>query len=203
MPAMYGADLDLSSKEYLDFVKLLKSKDILVDPTVAIFENMYISRKGEASPTYSKIMNRLPLMNQRSFYAGGLEKEGEKVKRYQESFDKMLQVISDLFEQGVVLVPGTDGLPGFLYHRELELYVKAGIPTAEVLKMATIKSAKIAGVSNLFGSIETGKRADLILVDGNPLNNISDIRKIEWTMKEGQIYYAKELYNSMGIKHFE
>jgi len=147
-------------------------------------------------------MNRLPLMNQRGFYAGGLEKEGDKVKRYQDSFDKMLEVIADIFERGIDLVPGTDGLPGFLYHRELELYVKAGIPTAEVLKMATIKSAEITGVADLYGSIEVGKRADLILVDGNPLNNISDIRKIEWTMKEGQIFYAKELYNSMGIKHF-
>jgi len=164
---------------------------------------MYISRKGEPSPTYSKIIDRLPLINQRGYYSGGLKKEGEKIERYKKSFDKMLAVIFDLFQKGVTIVPGTDGLPGFLYHRELELYVKAGIPTAEVLKLATIKSAEITGVSKSFGSIEAGKRADLILVDGNPLENISDIRKIEWTMKGGNIFYAKELYNSMGIKHFK
>lgn len=203
MPAVHGADLDLNSKEYLDFVDLLKSKDILVDPTVAIFENMYISQKGEPSPTYESIMNRLPLMNQRSFYSGGLQKEGEMVDRYKASFEKMLDVIHDLFQRGITLVPGTDGLPGFLYHRELELYTRAGIPVAEVLKLATIKSAEITGVSEDFGSIEEGKMADLILIDGNPVEKISDIRKVEWTMKGGYLYHAEELYSTMGISHFK
>ena len=203
MPAMHGLNLDLQSAEYQDFVKLLKAKDILVDPTVAIFENMYLAKKGEPSPTFSKIMSRLPLMNQRSYYAGGLPKSGDTIAIYQASFDKMLTVIYDLYQQGVAIVPGTDGLPGFLYHRELELYVQAGIPEAEVLKLATIKSAKITGVANDFGSIEIGKQANLILVDGNPVANISDIRRVEWTMKDGHIYYAKELYDAVGIQHFE
>ena len=93
--------------------------------------------------------------------------------------------------------------PGFLYHRELELYEKSGIPAAEVLKLATIKSAEITGVSKTLGSIEVGKEADLILIDGNPLDDISDIRKVEWTMKGGNLFYSKELYASMGIKHFK
>ncbi|GAB5550508.1 MAG: hypothetical protein Sapg2KO_00990 [Saprospiraceae bacterium] len=202
MPAQHGADLDLDSKEYLDFVELLKSKDILVDPTIAIFENMYISQKGEPSPTYTSIIKRLPLMDQRGYYSGGLQKEGDQVARYKASFEKMLDVIADLYNKGVGIVPGTDGLPGFLYHRELELYERAGIPAAEVLQLATIKSAEITGVADDFGSIEVGKQADLILVDGNPLENISDIRKVEWTMKGAYFYDAKELYEAMGIGHF-
>lgn len=203
MPAQHGADLDLQSKEYLDFIDLLKSKQILVDPTLAIFENMYVAKKGEASPTYSKIADRLPVMNQRRFYSGGLQKSGEKVQRYKDSFDKMLAVLLDLFKKDIPIVPGTDGLPGFLYHRELELYAEAGIPAAEVLQLATIKSAVITGVEDKLGSIEVGKKADLVLIDGNPLVDMSDIRKVEWTMKEGKLYYAKELYNSMGIRHFK
>jgi hypothetical protein len=203
MPALHGADLDLNSAAYLDFVDLLKSKDILVDLTVAIFENMYVSQKGEPSPTFDRIINRLPLMNQRSHYSGGLKKEGKLKERYKASFEKMLNVIYDLFKRDIKIVPGTDGLPGFLYHRELELYEKAGIPAAEVLKLATIKSAKITGVSDSFGSIKVGKRADLILIDGNPLEEMSDIRKVEWTMKGAYLYYADELYEAMGIKHFK
>jgi hypothetical protein len=204
MPAKHGADLDLNSKEYIDFVTLLKSKDIVVDPTISIFENMYISKKGKLSPTYSQISTRLPIMNQRSFYSGGLPKSDEKIAaRYNDSFNKMLEVIFDLHQKGVDIVPGTDGLPGFLYHRELVLYEKSGISAAEVLKLATIKSAELTGVSELYGSIEVGKKADLILIDGNPLENISDIRNVEWTMKEGKLFYAQELYNSMGIKHFK
>ena len=201
MVAKHGADLDLNSDEYLQFVALLKKKNILVDPTVSIFENMFIAEKGVPSPTYRDIVKRLPLINQRSYYSGGLpkSKDVDQVK----SFNKMLAVIYDLYQKGVAIVPGTDGLPGFLYHRELELYVRAGIPAAEVLKLATIKSAEHTGLSSLYGSVEVGKQADLILIDGNPLNDISDIRKIELTMKGGKLFYAKELYASMGIKHFK
>lgn len=203
MPGTYGADLDLKSPAYLDFIHLLKSKQILVDPTLAIFENMFVAQKGEPSPTYSQVIDRLPVMNQRSFYSGGLEKSGAKAVRYQESFARMSEVVFDLFQRGVPIVPGTDGLPGFLYHRELELYAKAGIPPAEVLKLATIRSAEITGVADTLGSIEVGKKADLVLIDGNPLEDMGDIRKVEWTMKGAHLYYAKELYNSMGIKHFK
>lgn len=203
MVANHGVDIDLKSKEYLDFVSLLKSKDILVDPTMAIFENMFVSQKGEPSPTYSKIMNRLPLIEQRAFYSGGLPKAGEKVALYKDSYANMLNALYDMYQRGVSIVPGTDGLPGFLYHRELELYERAGIPAAEVIKMATINSAKITGVSDSLGSIEVGKKADLILIDGNPLENISDIRRVEWTLKGGHLYFAEELYNKMGIKHFK
>ncbi len=203
MPAQHGADLDLQSEEYLTFVELLRTKDILVDPTAAIFENMLISEKGQPSPTYETIIERFPLMGQRGFYAGGLPKDDEKRKRYRASFDKMLAVIADLYNKGVDIVPGTDGLPGFLYHRELELYVSAGIPAKEVLRLATIKSAEITGVDDDFGSIEVGKQADLILVDGDPTNDISDIRRVEWTLKGCNLYYAKELYNAVGISHFK
>ncbi|MBU2996663.1 amidohydrolase family protein [Cellulophaga baltica] len=203
MVAKHGLDLDLKSKEYLDFVDLLKRKDILIDPTVAIFENMFVSQKGEPSPTYSKIMNRLPVINQRQFYAGGLPKTEITTPIYKESYDNMLAVVNDLFNRGVTVVPGTDGLPGFLYHRELELYVRAGIPVAEVLKLATIKSAKITGTDKEYGSIKEGKKADLILVDGNPLSEISDIRRVEWTMKGAHMFYSKELYDVMGISNFE
>jgi hypothetical protein len=203
MPAQHGAELNLNSKEYLDFVELLLEKDILIDPTVAIFEDKLLAQLGEASPTYTMVVDRFPIIDQRSFYSGGLPKESEQITSYKASFDKMLAVIFDLFQKGVKIVPGTDGLPGFLYHRELELYEKSGIPAAEVLKLATIKSAEITGMSKSLGSIDIGKEANLILIDGNPLEDISDIRKIEWTMKGGNLYYAEELYDSMGIKNFK
>lgn len=202
MPGQHGADLNLNSEEYIEFVELLKSKDILIDPTIAIFENMYMAKKGEASPTYSHIVNRLPLMNQRSYYSGGYAKDEVTASRYMSSFGKMMEVVNDLFHKGVNIVPGTDGLPGFLYHRELELYEQSGIPAAEVLKLATIKSALITGVADRYGSIEIGKQADLILIDGSPTEDIRDIRKVEWTMKGPHLYYAEELYATMGIKHY-
>lgn len=203
MPATYGKDLDLNSDEYKAFVQQLKSNDILVDLTMGIFENMFTSKRGKISPTYAAISDRMPLMSQRNFYSGGLPKSDEKLVTYKQSYEKMLEVVNDLYQKGVAVVPGTDGLPGFLYHRELELYVKAGIPASEVLQLATIKSAEITGMSESLGSIEVGKLADLILIDGNPVENISDIRRVEWTMKDGYLFDAKSLYQTKGIKHFK
>ena len=204
MVAKHGADLNLESKEYLDFVDLLKNKDITIDPTMAIFENMFVSKKGKPSPTYASIMGRLPVLNQRSFYAGGLPKKNEEtVSLYKKSYEKMLNVVHDLYEKGIDIIPGTDGLPGFLYHRELELYEESGIPASEVLQLATIRSAELTGISHSHGSIEIGKKADLILIDGNPTDNISDIRRVEWTLKKGSLFYAEELYKALGIKNYK
>ncbi len=203
MVAKHGLNLDFESEEYLEFIDLLKAKDILIDPTMGVFENMIVATKGEPSPTYSEIMGRLPIISQRQFYAGGLPKTEETTPIYRKSYDNMIAAVYDLYKKDVKIVPGTDGIPGFLYHRELELYVKSGIPANEVLQLATIKSAEITGVSESYGSIEAGKKADLILVDGNPVANIGDIRRVEWTMKGGNLFYAKELYNAMGINHFK
>ena len=202
MVANHGAKLDLSSSAYLTFVKQLKAHQILIDPTLSIFENMFVATKGKPSPTYEMIVDRLPLMNQRSYYKGGLPKPVDGSNRYDLAHERMLDVVYDLYKKGVAIVPGTDGLPGFLYHRELELFVKAGIPVHEVLKMATINAAEITGVAEAYGSIEVGKQADLILISGNPLERISDIRNVLWTTQGGYMYEAEALYASMGIKNF-
>jgi imidazolonepropionase-like amidohydrolase len=94
-------------------------------------------------------------------------------------------------------------MQGFTLHKELENYVKAGISPAEVLRMATIISARVIGVENELGSIEECKLADLIVVDGNPLNNISDIRRVELVIKDGNIYNPADLYSAIGVKHFK
>ena len=202
MVANHGAKLDLSSSAYLTFVKQLKAHQILIDPTLSIFENMFVATKGKPSPTYEMIVDRLPLMNQRSYYKGGLPKPVDESNRYDLAHERMLDVVYDLYKKGVAIVPGTDGLPGFLYHRELELFVKAGIPIHEVLKMATINAAEITGVADAYGSIEVGKQADLILISGNPLERISDIRNVLWTTQGGYMYESEALYASMGIKNF-
>ena len=123
--------------------------------------------------------------------------------QYQESFDNLLKMIKALYDAGITIVPGTDAMPGFSYHKELEHYVSAGIPAAEVLRMATITSAKVTGSGNELGSIQAGKLADLILVDGNPAENISDIRRVELTIKDGKIYQPEQLYRAIGVGYFE
>jgi imidazolonepropionase-like amidohydrolase len=99
-------------------------------------------------------------------------------------------------------VAGTDAMAGFALHRELELYVKAGIPPGEVLRIATWNGARYTRTLDRLGSIAPGKLADLVLVDGDPTEDISAIRRIVLVMKEGVTYYPAEIHEATGIKPF-
>lgn len=203
MIGMHTHKLDLSSTTFTSFINLLKQNNTVVDPTVSIFEGMLASKAGEPNPSFSMILDRLPVTVARGFYSGGLPiPEGEE-ENYKKSYDKLLAIIKALYDNGVTIVPGTDAMAGFGLHRELENYVRAGISPAEVIKIATIVSAEVSGVADQMGTIEAGKLADLVLVDGNPLENISDIRRVELTIKDGVIYRPEQLYDAIGVKHFQ
>ncbi|MCL6266645.1 amidohydrolase family protein [Flagellimonas myxillae] len=195
--------LDLEGPEFISFVKLLKEKGIELDPTVSIFEGMFSTKAGEPDPQFEAILDRLPIQVQRGYFSGGLPIPEGKEQQYKDSFDKLLEILYVLHNQGVTLLPGTDAMPGFALHKELENYVKAGIPANEVLQLATITSAEVTSMDQQLGSIEAGKLADLILVDGNPVENISDIRRVELTVKDGKLYRPKALYEALGIKHYK
>ena len=102
---------------------------------------------------------------------------------------------------GVRIVPGTDNLPGFAFHRELELYVESGISASEVLQLATIRAAEVAGLSESLGSIEVGKVADMVLVDGDPAYDISDVRGTVLVVKGGKVYNSEILYPGVGVEY--
>ena len=100
------------------------------------------------------------------------------------------------------LLPGTDNDSGFTVHRELELYVKAGIPAARVLRMATWDCEQYLGFEQSLGSIEPGKLADFILVPGDPTRDISTVRRVRLVMKDGMLYFPSEIYEALGIEPF-
>ena len=203
MIAEHTHALDLESGEFTEFMDLLKEKGTVVDPTVSIFEGMLTTKAGDPDPSFSTIIDRLPLQVQRGFYSGGLPIPEGKQEQFQESYAKLLDIVKALHDNGIPIIPGTDALPGFGLHRELENYVRAGISPADVLRSATSVSADISNVSSTLGSIEEGKVADMILIDGNPLENISDIRRVELTIMDGRLYRAAELYEAVGVKHFQ
>ena len=122
--------------------------------------------------------------------------------RYAASYERMLALIGLMHKAGVPLVAGTDNWAGFSLHRELELYVKAGIPAPEVLRIATWNGARYSGSAAEAGSIEVGKRADLVLVDGDPSVNISDIRKLSLVLKAGVAYSPAEIFEAVGVRPF-
>jgi imidazolonepropionase-like amidohydrolase len=111
-----------------------------------------------------------------------------------------LAVIGALHHAGVPIVPGTDtGLVGHGLHREIELYVQAGMSPLEALQSATIVSARAMGLDRDSGTIEAGKRADLILVSGDPLQDIAALRHVTRVVAAGRIYDAAALWRSAGF----
>jgi imidazolonepropionase-like amidohydrolase len=112
----------------------------------------------------------------------------------------MENLVRDLHGAGVTIVAGTDALPGFSYHRELELYVDAGIPAADALRIATLDAAKVMKRDSELGTIAPGKLADLILIDGDPVARISDVRRVVLTVKDGVVFEAAALYGAVGVK---
>ncbi|MEH6585533.1 MAG: amidohydrolase family protein [Halioglobus sp.] len=98
-----------------------------------------------------------------------------------------------------LLLVGTDEpvytalLPGFAYHRELLALTYAGLTPAAVLKAATINGATALGVADRLGSVEAGKLADLLIVRGNPLDDIKVARNIRLVVKEGVVHDPKTL----------
>jgi imidazolonepropionase-like amidohydrolase len=94
------------------------------------------------------------------------------------------------YSKGVKIATGTDGdgRNAGTNYREVEYFVRSGIPNNDALKMATVNSAELLGFADSLGSIEKGKFADIIAINGNPLENIKDIENVTFVMKEGRVF---------------
>jgi imidazolonepropionase-like amidohydrolase len=194
--------LDLNSKRVLDFIALLKERGTTIDATVATFEAMFTQRQGDPNPTFDVIASHVPVSRQRAWRTNSMDVTAANAERYRQSYAKLLAFTRQMHDAGIRLVAGTDELAGFTLHRELELYVQAGIPAAEALHIATWNGAEATGTLPLLGSIAPHKSADVILVEGDPTQDISAIRKISLVMKAGEVFYPAEIYESIGVKRF-
>ena len=202
LPAKDVADLDFNSKPVKDFIATLARKQIVIDPTLSTFEFLH-QRNGQMSPIFVGIEDHVPPDVQRGRRAAEMDiPDDATAARYTKSFDKMVDFVGRAHRAGVPLVAGTDEVAGFTLHHELALYVKAGLTPAQALQVATWNGAKYSKVLDTLGSITPGKRADLILVDGDPTRNIADIRKVTTVIKGDVVYYPAEIHTELGIKPF-
>ncbi len=200
-----GALLVPAADSLRDLIRLLREHDVVVDPTLVLYEDLFTARPGVASEGGKRIAGRLPPQVRRQWLlTGGLAVSEGMAERYRASFRALLELVRTLHAAGVRLVAGTDvQLWGFSLHRELELYVEAGIPAAEVLRLATHGAATVVGRADELGSIAPGKRADLILVDGDPLARISDLRRVSLVMKGGVLYDPAAIYRALGVRPWQ
>jgi cytosine/adenosine deaminase-related metal-dependent hydrolase len=182
-----------------EFIAFLKRHHTGLDPTMNIFEGLFCGDPSAVTPGLENVIPRFPAQVRRSQRSGALEIPKGKEAAYHEAFPAMLRLLKALYDAGVTIIPGTDALAGYTLHHELELYAKAGIAPAEVLRMATLTSAQVMGVNKDRGVVASGKIADMILVDGNPTQNISDIRNIQTVIKSGKVYDPVAIEKVLGI----
>jgi imidazolonepropionase-like amidohydrolase len=115
-------------------------------------------------------------------------------------FAKNLELIKIMHEHHISFVAGTDiNVPGHSLHRELELYVQAGFTPLEALQAATIVPARYMHRDKELGTIEAGKRADLVILTADPLADIHNIRKIDRVVARGKVYDARALWKLVGF----
>jgi hypothetical protein len=202
LPAQKTADLDFDSKPVQDYIRMLADRHIVIDPTLTTFDFLR-QRAGELSQAYAAAADHMPPDVQRGLRVAEMDiPDDATAARYEKSYEKMIDFVGRMYKAGVPLVAGTDALPGFTLQRELELYVKAGLTPSQALQVATWNGARYSRVLDDRGSITQGKRADLVLFDGDPTKNISDIRKVALVLKDGDAYYPSEIDTALGIRPF-
>jgi hypothetical protein len=194
--------LDLDSKQVQQFITFLRDRKVVVDPTLTTFD-FFRQREGELSKAYARVADHLPPDIQRGFRMGTMRIPDEATaKRYEASYSAMIAFVGRLYRQGVPLVAGTDALAGFTLWRELELYVQAGLTPAQAIQVATLNGAIYSRTFEDRGVIASGRRADLVLVDGDPTKDITDLQKILLVITQGKLMYPHEIHEELGIKPF-
>jgi hypothetical protein len=116
----------------------------------------------------------------------------EQSQRFQFDYDFHAKIVALMQRNGVGLLAGTDTgdpyvIPGRALHEELELFVQAGLTPAQALRTATINPARYFGIQAQAGSVDRGKRADLVLLDANPIEDIRNVRKVSAVILRGRL----------------
>jgi len=196
-PGNSGA-IDFSSPEVKRTIQFLLEHRTVVDPTLSWGEMAGHSKDMDVT-TFEPGILKAPYTLSTKYMAMGVPVADST--RVHARMAENLLVIGALYKAGVPIVAGSDtGLVGYGLDRELELYVQAGMTPMAAIQSATIVAARAMKMDGDSGTIEAGKRADMILVNGNPEENIHDIRKVAKVVTNGWMYDSGKLWESVGFK---
>ena len=191
-------ELDLSSDEVDATFREMVAAGVAMTTTPVVYE-MYVKGRTELDPRAREVLA-----------PGALEEVVAAAARIEESgsiapelFLKALQYDYKFVESGGVLAAGVDptgygaALPGFGDQRNFELLLETDFTPAEAIQVISANGAKVLGIYDEVGSVEVGKQADLVVLDGNPIAKPSDIRNVTLVFKEGVGYDAAKLIKSV------
>src|SRR5262249_10887670 len=158
------------SNELRDTIAFLKAHSTVMDPTISWNELLGRSAQTPVASFQPGIEHVTPPLRRLIESANGGSVTPEQA---QQRLERALKIIRALHDAGLAIVAGTDkGVPGVSVAREIELYVQAGLSPMDAIRAATAVPARVMGLDKDSGTIAPGLRADLIVVDGNPLTRI-------------------------------
>jgi len=157
---------------------LVNDPDIIANVPAGVRKDIYLTMWVLKLPGATRLLMRDP----------------KAIEKFQRWYEQTNAHAAKLYEAGVKLIFGTDipELMGNFWHSvmdEVRALKLAGVSNSDILKMATINAAEAIGVEDRIGTIEEGKIADLVLINGNPLQDIESLRDVEMVVKEGRIVY--------------
>ncbi|MDT7834345.1 amidohydrolase family protein [Aquabacterium sp. OR-4] len=202
LPAERLGTLDLDSAAVREFIAKLKARGTVADLTLMTFQFLQ-QRDGEAPAELASVLAHLPPDMQRSLRAAQMKIPDEATaQRYRAAVAKLSEFALRLHRAGVTLVAGTDHLSGLVLHSEVIAYVHAGLTPGEALRIATYNGAKVSGTLGDRGEILPGRRADLLLVDGDPTQRIDDLRRVALVLTQGGVLRPRQVHEAIGIRPF-
>ena len=156
-----------------------------------------------AKPDWNDALSRVGDDVRKDWTAMAAEVSANPVEAYTEFGEWTRFLIGRMHQRGVPIGAGTDtpiflAIPGYSLHAELEQLVASGLSPLEALRAATVRPAEFFGIENNMGTIDPGKRADLVLLDADPLSNITNTRRISGVISKGKFYTPAELVADLG-----
>src|SRR3954452_9385910 len=193
--AHLGIRGEAGSPEVMRTIAFLKDHHPVIDPTQS-WNELLGHALGTPIEKFQPGVLKTPAPLNRVFSNAGAA--GIDAATARTRVERGLRIVKALHDAGVPIVAGTDeGIPGHSVHREIELYVEAGLTPIEALQAATIVSARAMKMDAELGTIERGKRADMVVLNANPLDAIRNIRSVRWTIRDGRVYDAPALWKSV------
>lgn len=175
----------------------MASRHVSFDPTLAV-EEMNLSSKAAPLAAVEPGLATLPPALAITFAPEPVTPDAAAFKAAMRG--QLLQIVGAAHRAGIPIVAGTDQtVPGHSLHRELELYVEAGMTPMAALQAATSVPARVMGHARDAGTIEAGKRADLVVLDANPLDDIRNTRRIHMVVAGGRFFDPAPLWRMAGF----
>ncbi|MGF7218015.1 Tol biopolymer transport system component/imidazolonepropionase-like amidohydrolase [Spirosoma lacussanchae] len=192
----YSPKITAMNKSYQDVIQLIARSGMNITPTASL-QGGFFSMAAKDPAFYE---NRQYKAFYSEEYSNALQAGAAQMAKinpgYLANFGKLQQGVKALIDAGAHMTTGTDSpfVPyGYSLHTELQSFVDAGLTPYQALRCATLWAAETVGVSNDLGTVEPGKLADLVIVDGDPLGNIRDVLNVDQVIRNGDVLPIAQL----------